>query len=365
MSDYRNWISAVGAFAITVAALLALRPIAYAVNLLDRPGGHKTHHGVVPVIGGLGMLLGLTFGLVSAGNTLGELQHFLVSAVLLAVVGMLDDRFNVAPSVRLTAQFVAVLPMFFLAGVRLESFGDLIGAGPLDVRNVSLFATAIVAIAAVNAFNMLDGLDGLAGGISLVAALLMLALPHADANVRSVALIGALCASITGFLLFNIPVRWNRGVRCFMGDAGSTLLGFTLAWLMIGASQGSDRLAAPVTMAWLVAVPATDLVWSVLRRLSRGQSPLHADNEHLHHMLLRSGLGVRAVFAVMMTLSLFCGLTGVFLERTAVPEWLSFCALLLAGASLVLAGRRADLISRLFPESHHRSNPFGSDGPTS
>ena len=340
MRDIHLWISGVGAFAITVAALFALRPIAYAVNLLDRPGGHKTHHGIVPIVGGLGMLVGVMFGVVSQPGTLGPLQQYLFSAILLVVVGMLDDRFDLNPGLRLVAQFAAVLPMFFGAGVRLTSFGDLVGAGPLDVPKYSLIATVVVTIAAINAFNMLDGLDGLAGGIALVAAGLMLAMFGSAADPTTAHLLAALCGAITGFLLFNLPVQWNRGVRCFMGDAGSTLLGFSLAWITIGSSQGPSRLASPVTMVWLAAVPATDLVWTVIRRLARGQSPAHADNEHIHHMLLRAGFGVRAVFAMLIGLAVLLATAGLYLDRAQTPDWTSFSLLLACGTALAFTCSR-------------------------
>lgn len=350
MNDFRLWISAAGAFAITVAAVIGLRPIAYAVDLLDRPGGHKTHHGAVPVVGGLGMLLGLVFGLGSYSGALGSLQPYVFSCVLLAVVGLLDDRFNLAPTLRLIAQFTAVLPMFFAAAVRVTSLGNLFGAGPIDVSGASLLATAVVAMGAINAFNMLDGLDGLAGGIALVAAILMLFLPGIASLPGSVLLLVVLAACIGGFLVFNIPVQWNRGIRCFMGDGGSTVLGFSIAWLMIGACEGSARVTAPVTMVWLVAVPASDLVWTVLRRLLRGQSPIRPDNEHMHHMLLRAGLGVRAVFTVMIGAATLCGAIGLYLERTSVPETLSFILLVLACFTLVAIGRRASTLVGLLPE---------------
>ena len=340
MRDIHLLISGVGAFAISVAALFALRPIAYAVNLLDRPGGHKTHHGVVPIVGGLGMLFGVLFGVVSQPGALGPLQQYLFSAILLVVVGMLDDRFDLAPGLRLVAQFSAVLPMFFGAGVRLTSFGDLLGLGPLDVAPYSLVATVVVTMAAINAFNMLDGLDGLAGGIALVSAGLMLAVFGRSADPGNAYLLAALCGAIGGFLLFNMPVQWNRGVRCFMGDAGSTLLGFTLAWVTIGSSQGPLRMASPVAMVWLVAVPATDLVWTVLRRLARGQSPAHPDNEHLHHMLLRAGFGVRAVFVILIGIALLLASVGLYLDRARTPDWESFALLLVSGAALAFTCSR-------------------------
>ena len=244
--------------------------------------------------------------------------------------------------------------MFFFAVVRLTSFGNLFGSGPLDVSSVALISTALVTMGAINAFNMLDGLDGLAGGVTLVATLLMMTQAGSGFHSGSAVLLFTLAGSITGFLMFNIPVQWNRAVRCFMGDAGSTLLGFSLAWLMIEMSQGPARAAAPVTMVWLVAIPATDLVWTVLRRLSRGRSPIRPDNEHMHHMLLKAGLGIRAVFVVMLSLAVLCGVIGLTLEHLGTPEWLSFALLICAGVLLVVLGLKASIVRSVVPARFHR-----------
>src|ERR1700682_5335129 len=109
MDNIPLWISATTALAITVGAIFVLRPIAVANDFLDHPGGRKSHHGAVPLVGGLAMLLGLVLGIASHGNLIGSLQQYLYSAVLLTVIGILDDRFDLAPAVRLLAQFLAVL----------------------------------------------------------------------------------------------------------------------------------------------------------------------------------------------------------------------------------------------------------------
>ena len=154
-----------------------------------------------------------------------------------------------------------------------------------------------------------------------------------------------LAASVAGFLVFNAPVPWdNSRYRCFMGDAGSTMLGFALAWLLIRASQGPRAVLAPVTALWIVFVPAVDLLWSVVRRALRRQSILRADGEHLHHVLRRAGLAPVTVAACIVGVTLCAGFAGVALEAADVPAWASFVAWWLAGASLVvvatLAARR-------------------------
>ncbi|HXQ31308.1 MAG TPA: MraY family glycosyltransferase [Steroidobacteraceae bacterium] len=351
MTLFQIATAAIAALVITIAAVLALRPLAYVVDLLDRPGGHKTHQGEVPIVGGLAMLLGLVLGLSVSSAVIGSLSNFLVPAVFLAVVGMLDDRFDLPPVSRLFAQFAAVLPMFFGAGLRLLSFGDLFGIGPLITGSTALFATVFVTLAAINAFNMLDGIDGLAGGVAVVSLTCVFGLSYPSAGPAQLALAAVLMGSVVGFLVFNLPMRLNRRMRCFMGDAGSTLLGFSLAWLCISLSQGQGAGAAPITMVWLVGVPATELVWTTIRRLAHGHSPIRPDTEHLHHRLRAAGLGARAVFATMTVAAVLFALIGLGLQERHVPDWLSLLLLFAAGSTLVVTCYNGAALLRFMPSS--------------
>jgi UDP-GlcNAc:undecaprenyl-phosphate GlcNAc-1-phosphate transferase len=347
-------IAAFGALSVTLASMAVLRPIARFVDLIDRPGGHKTHSGEVPVVGGLAMLLGTLFGLALTPGALGHLQFFVLSATLLVVVGMFDDRFNLSPSMRLVAQFIAVLPMVFGAGVSLRYFGDPFGTGDIAVDGLALPLTALFTMAAINAFNMLDGLDGLAGGLALVALLFIFPLGASQLGPVSLPLTAALAGAVLGFLCFNAPVQVNRTIRCFMGDAGSTLLGFALAWLCIDLTQHPSARVPPIVALWLVALPATDLLWTVVRRLSRGQSPLRADREHLHHSLLAAGLGVRAVFLVMVAAAFGFGMIGLTLVLMDVPDWLMLVLLFTGGAAFVVLCRNARVLLRFVPRGLRR-----------
>jgi UDP-GlcNAc:undecaprenyl-phosphate GlcNAc-1-phosphate transferase len=327
------WLGAV----VTIVAMLALRPLARQTGLLDRPSGHKRHRGEIPVVGGVAMLAGLIAAVLATPGGAFDASIFLVAAAILVTVGVLDDAFVLPPRLRLVAHAGAALWMYTVStsGVHVTTLGDLFGTGRLDFGAFAPVATVVVIVAGINAFNMLDGLDGLAGGVALVAlALLLTALPKPLCPAfTQIAL--ALGGGLAGFLLFNAPLGLNRRWRAFMGDAGSTLLGFALATIMIGSSQGVGRLATPITMAWLVLVPATDLVWSVVRRLARGQSPFRPDNAHLHHTLMQAGLSSRATSVALVLVALVGGLAGLALEHIGAPEWLSFVLFVLAGWGLV------------------------------
>lgn len=342
---------AAASFGLCLLAMFALRPIAIAINLIDRPGGRKTHVGDVPVVGGLAMLLGVILGLGLIPLPDVTSNTLLAACALLVTVGLIDDRFDLSPWSRLPVQFAAAL----LVVVGTKSIVVTIGA-PFgsEIRFYGAFAyafTVLSIVAAINAFNMLDGMDGLAGAMAMVALVALAILSHgADllvAFAASIVFIGAVAA----FLMSNIPIGLNRDVRCFMGDSGSALLGFSVAWLCIKVSQSPLQAVEPVTMLWIVALPLYELVWTIIRRAIRGMSPLNPDTGHLHHILRKAGFGVRGAFMLFVLLAILLAAFGVIIDRLGISDAWSFGLLIAVGISVVRLVYRADLIWKLLPPS--------------
>lgn len=351
------------AFVVTLMAILTLRPLAVAINLVDRPGGRKTHHGKVPVVGGLAMFLGVIFG-IGLVEPASPLTGSLISAFALVVtVGMVDDRFSVSPWLRLPLQATAAVLMTVGTGTQVSSIGDAFGFGPIYFQGVTAeLLTALFVMTAINAFNMLDGMDGLAGTVAFVA-LVVLGWSAAHSGQHDLAAMCAVVAAATAaFLLFNLPTRRNRRVRCFMGDAGSTLLGASLAWVCIRISQiagsggpvASANALSPVCTLWIVGLPVFEFFWTIVRRSGRGQSPLRADAEHFHHLLLKAGFGVRGAFMMFLVLTLLLATVGLSLNAMHVPDYVSLLLLFAAGVVIVCLMYRARKLLRFFPSSARR-----------
>jgi UDP-GlcNAc:undecaprenyl-phosphate GlcNAc-1-phosphate transferase len=117
-----------------------------------------------------------------------------------------------------------------------------------------------------------------------------------------------------------------------MGDAGSMLIGFSIAWMMVALSQSPETPVAPVTLLWLAALPIYDMVATGVGRVRRGQSPMSADNTHLHHRLMSKGLSARATLGVLSATAVMWAVTGLLLDVVfAIPEWVSLIAFFAAG----------------------------------
>ena len=235
----------------------------------------------------------------------------------------------------------AVVVMAVIGALAVHHIGEPFGTGrTIFVLPAAIFVTVLLVVGAVNALNMVDGIDGLAGSLGLVAIVSVstVALQSANATVLSLAVV--LSAALVGFLVFNLPLSINRPWRVFMGDAGSMLLGFALAWMMVSLSQDPQTVVAPVTLLWFAAVPIYDMVSTALSRLAEGRSPMSADTNHLHHRLINKGYSPAVTLSILVGFAVLWSGTGFALEtRAAWPEWMSLVGFLIAGAVTVFAVR--------------------------
>jgi|SRR5690349_8918489 len=351
--------SACACFFATLLAMAALRPVAVAVELVDKPGGRKTHRGEIPVVGGLAMFVGCIFGLGLLPSSQFISAAMLSAAALVVLVGLLDDRFEISPTARLTAHLVAALLVLATnADLSISTLGRPFGGSLVQFSEMGGAAfTCVAIVGAINAFNMLDGMDGLAGTMAFIAlvAMAILSSMTGDQAVGSVSLV--LSGAVAAFLIFNIPAKYNRRFRCFMGDAGSTLLGFMLACLCISASQGTGGNVSPTTTLWLVAIPLYELLWTTVRRLLKGKSPFQPDRAHFHHKLLDAGFGVRGAFFVLVCIGGLLSTAGVLIHSLEVPDAVSFACWLLSGLGMVVLMHNATVLWHIFPERLRRVQP--------
>ncbi len=339
-------------FFVTLLAVLALRPLAKTIDLIDRPGGRKQHDGDVPLVGGLAMFLGLVAGVGFLDTSSSAATSLVGVSAILVAIGLLDDRFELSRWMRLGVHLVAAVALIAGTGAMVRQLGNPFGTGELALHGVGVAVfTVLLITAAINAFNMLDGMDGLAGVTALTAfaGLALLSWLHGDSG-QELAICAVAGAAVCGFLIFNIPARYVGGMRCFMGDAGSTLLGAVVVWLGIRTSQIPTAGAVhPVTVLWIVGLPLFELFWTVIRRVSRGRSPMQADMEHFHHLLMRAGFSVPAAFMTFAIINVMLLACGVGLDLLGVPDFLSLTALVLTGIGLVRLMYRAHQLVRLLP----------------
>ncbi len=322
-------VAGLAAFAAASFLLWILEPVARHIGLVDHPGGRKTHSDPTPLVGGIAMFIAFAFSVLTFHVPLSNYRLLFAGTLILVVVGVLDDFHELSARQRFGAQIVASLMMSLGAGVVLSDLGYLIapekllGLGVLSIP-LSVFAT----VGVINAVNMSDGIDGLAGSLVLVAVSALCVIAWAGGQPQTTAILVLLAGVLLAFMMFNL--RLNGRALVFMGDAGSMFLGFVLAWFLIQLSQGENRLLAPVTALWILALPLIDTVSMMVRRIRLGRSPFLADREHLHHILMAAGFTPKQTLVLMVLVALTATGIGLVGHLVGAPEhwmFLGFIAL--------------------------------------
>ena len=306
MSDaIKALLSLLVPLAVTFFILPRFAHMATYIGLVDIPNRRKLHRMPKPLVGGLAMSLGVAFGCLLfiplnfiKGYAGGGLRGYYAGSVLLVVIGFFDDFKEVHHRLKFFAQIIAAILIVLFSRVSLVTFGDLLSFGSINFPLLAIPMTILGTVGVINALNMIDGVDGLAGGISLVAFSAFAVLSYIDGHVVTLLLCLALCGAIIAFLWYN----WNPA-KLFMGDAGSLFLGFTASFVSIVLTQEQGSIVRPVAPLLVLAVPITDTLTVMIKRMIRGKSPFYADRTHLHHVLLKFGFTKRQTTSIIIAMS--------------------------------------------------------------
>jgi UDP-GlcNAc:undecaprenyl-phosphate GlcNAc-1-phosphate transferase len=326
-------------FLVTLAAILILRPLARKLGLMDAPGGRKTHIHETPLIGGLGITLGLLVAVLMVPGEYDRYHLLMMIALLLVLTGLVDDYFPLPAVVRLGIQILAAWLMVHYGGNQLVTLGRLVGDWELLLGRWALV---------MNALNMIDGMDGLSGGMLMIClAFLAITASVTGANPTLLAFTLLLMASVAAFLVLNFRFWQKKPALIYLGDSGSTTLGFILAWLLIESSQttATGEQVFPATVAlWFLAIPLMDTVYLFIARPLSGKSPFAPGTDHLHHLLAGLGWSRTKVVLVMHLAGIVLGMAGLVifavpaLESVSLYVFLGLFALYCAG--IRFAGRK-------------------------
>ncbi len=316
-------------FILTGASLCLLRPLAARVGLVDVPGGRKTHISATPLVGGLGIYFSILVITIISPEILATFGPLLSLSALIVFIGVIDDARELKVYVRMTGHILVAIAMVVVAGNSLVSFGDILGTGPINLGAASLPLTVFATVGVINAINMSDGVDGLSGGLVIVVLVFIAITTFQNGNEAKLLFIGIIVCAIIAFLTQNFRRPWSKKALVYLGDAGSTMLGFVLAWLLIESSQGVNAEFQPVYALWFLAVPLLDTVNLLIRRPLKGLSPVHAGLDHLHHSLLERGLSSYHVVALLLTASIIFGSVGMIGIALEASESLMFLLFIL------------------------------------
>lgn len=308
---------------VTAAVSFIVTPIvksfAPKIGAMDVPkDARRVHDHPIPRLGGLAIFIAFLVGVLLFVDVDRQIQGILMGAVIIVIIGVIDDIVSLPAMVKFIGQIVAASVVVFF-GVRIEIMTVFFNeTGYMLVGALAIPITIVWIVGVTNSVNLIDGLDGLACGVSTIASVTMLlvALNVAGEDFRIPLILAALVGSCLGFLPYNF-----NPAKIFMGDTGALLLGFVLSTVSI---MGFFKFYAVITFAvpfLALGLPIIDTAMAIIRRLIKGQNPMTPDRGHLHHKLIDSGLTQKQAVAVLYTISALLGVTAVVITSSGTMRF--------------------------------------------
>jgi UDP-GlcNAc:undecaprenyl-phosphate GlcNAc-1-phosphate transferase len=304
------------------------------VDIPDR--SRKFHKRATPLTGGIGILLAVLVSseiYLNLNNLKGYLPEFsqrlYLASIPLLLLFLIDDFKPLKPMFRLFIQIILSLYVIFSTDIYLANFGNLFGFGEINLGIFGIPITVFCVVGIMNAFNMIDGINGLCAGSAMMALLFTGFYSGLIYDSMMIILIG----SVIGFLIFNLRFFGKkRGV--FLGDSGSNLIGFWVAWIAIYSSQNTLYEVEPITMLWFVSIPLLDCIGLIFSRIIQGIGITSPGRDHIHHKLMLR-YSPEGALGIILLLSFFAGLLGVFLDNYFDP-WISTYLFMIYSATYYL-----------------------------
>ena len=276
--------------ALVVSFLMTpvVKTFAYKVGAIDVPKDARRMHKVpIPRLGGLAIFIGFMVSILLFAEITPELRSILLGAVIIGVLGVVDDIMALPAMLKFVVQIVAAL-IPATHGVTILAFSNPnIFSNNLYwvLGSLSIPFTVLWIVAITNSVNLIDGLDGLANGVSAISATTMLVIALVSDQSAVAVVLAALVGACVGFMPYNM-----NPAKMFMGDTGATFLGYILATMSI---QGLFKYYAVISFVvpfLILGLPIFDTTFAFIRRIAHGQSPMHPDRSHIHHRLIDMGL---------------------------------------------------------------------------
>ena len=342
MSEYIVIGTIIAAFA--VAAVLSyfftppVKNFAHKVGAIDVPkDARRMHKKPIPRLGGLAIYGGFLCSILIFGQLDETMLCVLLGAAIIVALGIFDDVLALGAKLKFVVQIVAAAIPVCIGDLQIGLFTNLNPLSDTPFVHLGILAvpvTIIWIVGITNAVNLIDGLDGLAVGVSSIAAITMLAVALLTGNMPIAITMAALAGACIGFMPYNL-----NPAKIFMGDTGSTFLGYMLATVSI---MGLFKFYAVISFAvpfLILGLPIFDTANAIIRRVAAGRSPMSPDRGHVHHKLIDMGFNQKQAVAILYAISATLDLTAVVLtssgEVKAIVLLLAVLAAILVGAGII------------------------------
>ncbi|MVM30141.1 undecaprenyl/decaprenyl-phosphate alpha-N-acetylglucosaminyl 1-phosphate transferase [Spirosoma sp. HMF4905] len=307
---------------VSVVAIPVIIKISELKSLMEKPGERRSHSTPTPTFGGIAIFAAILIAYFlwpSIDQTeIYRTNLSIVGMTILFFIGIKDDLVGIDPAKKLMFQVLAAMILILFGDLRIDYLYGIMGFHHIDIV-VGVLLTCFIFITLTNAINLIDGIDGLAGGIATIASGTFGGWFLLTNHFTMACLAFTLTGALLGFLRFN----FSKTSKIFMGNTGSLIIGFMLAFFAVrfvslNASYRYEPTAffnAPIIAIVILIVPIFDTLRVFLVRILAGRSPFSADRNHMHHILLDNGLSHVGATAVLCGASLFNTITFLLLHR--------------------------------------------------
>ena len=325
-------------FVVAVLVTPIVKQFAIKIGAIDKPNKRKVHQKVMARLGGLAIYIAFLIGYLILQPESPFILPILIGSFIIIVTGVLDDIFELSAKWKLLGQIAAAL-IVVLGGVQLQ-FINLPFDGRLELGWLSIPLTILWIVAITNAINLIDGLDGLAAGVSSIVLVTITVLAFLDGNLFVLMLGAILLGSTLGFLVHNF-----NPAKIFMGDTGALFLGFMISVISLLGFKNVTVFSLLIP-AIILAVPISDTLFAIIRRIVHNQPLSAPDKSHLHHCLLRLGYSHRQTVVLIYAMSAFFGLAAVMLTLSTL--WVSLMIVLVLVIVIELIVEQVGLVSSTY-----------------
>lgn len=329
---YTLFLLVLSAIISFIIAPLFMR-LSYRFGFVDYPNHRKQHERPMPFSGGVSILVSFVITVIIAQPVEREYIPIILGGTLIVILGIIDDKYDLKPSVKFLGQLVVIsIPIFF--GIIIDTinpFGITMNFGVFAIPFTFLWIAVII-----NAINLIDGLDGLAAGVSVIALSSIAFIGILQNNIFVMMISVILIGSTLGVLYYNF-----NPAKLFLGDNGSMLLGYVLGVLSILGFKNVTFFSILFPII-ILGVPFIDITFAAVRRYREGVSLTRADRGHLHHKLQYIGFSHRESVILIYFMATLFAVASVILYLSTVTGAVLICILLVF--SVVIIVEATDLI---------------------
>lgn len=296
------------AFGVTLISTPFVKRIAQKIGAIDVPDARRVHKHPIPRMGGLAIFYGFLVGILCFAGVDTQLKGILIGSLVIVALGIVDDVKQLGAKIKFVIQ-ILVACIVVMHGVVIEFLSVptfLAPGGYLELGYLSIPITILWIVGVTNAVNLIDGLDGLAVGVSSIATFSLFFIAILSGEMQVALLTAALAGGCMGFLPYNF-----NPAKIFMGDTGSTFLGYMLSVICIQGLFKGYVVISFIVPFLILGLPLFDTAFAIVRRIWNKKPIMAPDRGHLHHKLMDMGFSQKQTVAILYIVTSILALSAV------------------------------------------------------